>query len=527
MREYAISEGESMKLVACVATVLFCMFLLADVASADSSSNLGGAGSTPVESPLVVPQAEILTGGSGLQEAQQVQLTSPVAVSEREASRTRYENLDAEQADEVAEAAFPLLVSQPAGGLTNLPSGTRATSYLTDDAAQIVSGEGSHGVVASTAPIAVETSPGQHAPLDLSLAQSRGGFEPKTPLVGVQIPQQLSGGIQLVDSGIGLTPVFSGGAALNGSEGSLHGPSVFFANVLTDSDILVKATTFGFETDTLLRSVESPEELSFRVDMPSGASLSQSDGDDGPVQVVKEGTTLAEIPVPTARDANGTAVPVSLGVLGDILTLTVSHRLGQYRYPIDVDPTVEDKDLADCRCWGSSGWGVYTLNEGIFETKGLSEGGVETTQAFYEVPYTAGDWIYWYYLTQGLSRVYAWTANSHEEDGPNVETRLYMASSKGLESAVVKPPATGAAETTQCVKEGCAAAPVKEEGVQKAKESGAFFQDVVVASGSSAWNDKLLKVTVDVNQEEGPTPEVEGGETVYYGKYSNALYGGR
>jgi hypothetical protein len=517
-----------MKLVACVATVLSCVFLLAGVAAADSSSSLGGAGSTPAESPLVVPQSEILTGGNGLQEAQQVELTSPVAVSEREASRTRYENLDAEQADEVAETAFPALVSEPAGGLTNLPSGTTATSYLTDDAAQVVSSEGRHGVVASTVPIAVETSPGQHTPLDLSLTQSESGFEPKTPLVGVQIPQRLGDGVHLADSGIGLTPVSSGGAPLGGSEGALHGPSVFFANVLTDSDVLAKATTFGFETDTLLRSVESPQELSFRVDMPSGASLGQSEGNSGLVRVVREGATLAQIPMPTARDANGTAVPVSVSVSEDTLTLTVSHRSGQYRYPIDVDPTVEEKDLANCqRCWGSSGWAFYTPNEGIFEVTGLSEGGVETKQPFTGTPYVASDWAYWYYVTQGLSRVYAWTANSHEEDGPNIETRIYMASSKGLESAVAKPPASGSAETTQCVKEGCAVAPVKEEGTQKAKESGTFFQDFVATSGSSAWNDKLLKATIDINQEEGPSPAVEGGETVYYGKDSNALYGGR
>jgi hypothetical protein len=68
----------------------------------------------------------------------------------------------------------------------------------------------------------------------------------------------------------------AGGPPLGGSEGSLDGATVFYANTQTDIDTVVKPMTGGFDVKSVLRSVESPEQLHFRVGLPEGASLAQA-----------------------------------------------------------------------------------------------------------------------------------------------------------------------------------------------------------------------------------------------------------
>ena len=59
--------------------------------------------------------------------------------------------------------------------------------------------------------------------------------------------------------------------------------------------------------------------------------------------VQTDGHIVAAIQKPWAVDANGTQVPVSLSVRGDIVTMTVEHRDGAFAMPIIADP-----DLIDC-----------------------------------------------------------------------------------------------------------------------------------------------------------------------------------
>src|SRR6202034_2455277 len=185
----------------------------------------------------------------------------------------------------LAEEIFPGLVNELAGGPPKLPVGQAITGYPTDDTAQVDLGDGKRGVIESTVPMAVEAA-GQRVPIDLSLAASGDSFVPVRPLVGLQIPKRLSKGVQLAESGVSLTPVDGQGSTLGGSEGSVVGVSVLYANTLTDADTVVKPATSGFQMDTLLRSVESPGQLSFRVALPEGGSLSKIVVGSGSVQVV-------------------------------------------------------------------------------------------------------------------------------------------------------------------------------------------------------------------------------------------------
>lgn len=322
----------------------------------EGTSTRGGPGaSSSLGGSLVTPGSP--TQGEQAQAAEEAKLASPNTVAETEASRTKFEGLDTEAAIKLAGEAFPAVIDDPAGGPPKLPAGQSITGFPADDAAQVDLPEGKHAVIESTAPMAIETSPGHRTPVDLGLTEVRGMFEPKAPVVGVQVPKRLSDGVTLGSTGLSLTPVDAQGVPLEGSEGAIDGASVFYANTQTDSDTVVKPVTAGFETDTLLRSVASPQKLFFGVGLPEGASLAQGAAGSGAVQVVKEGTVIATVVAPGARDAAGTLVPVSMSVSGDTLVLSVADQANEYQYPIEVDPAITDEQLVESyRFPGPSNW---------------------------------------------------------------------------------------------------------------------------------------------------------------------------
>ncbi|MCW3018880.1 MAG: putative large secreted protein, partial [Solirubrobacterales bacterium] len=274
----------------------------------------GSAASASLDSSLVIPGSP--TEAEQLQAQQAAKRLSPEAMAARAASRTKFEGLDSQQAVELAGETFPALIDQPAGGPPTLPAGQSIHSYITADAAQLDLGEGKHGVIESMAPMAIEGPAGGWEPIDLGLRSAGGGFEPKRPIVAVRIPKRLSEGVQLADSGVSVTPVDAQGAALSGSEGMVDGASILYANTQTDTDTVVKPTTAGFAADAVLRSIASPQQLSFRVGLPSGATLVQPHPGEGNVEIVKEGKTVAVVMAPYAHDAVGTAVPVSVTATG-------------------------------------------------------------------------------------------------------------------------------------------------------------------------------------------------------------------
>jgi YD repeat-containing protein len=332
-----------------------------------SSSSGSGSSSSPVGGTLVVPEVQSLDEGQQAGDAEEAKLSNPEAVAEREASRTRFEGLGPEQARAEAAAAFPTTVEHPAGGPPPLSAGEKIVGFDEPNVARVDLGGGQVGVVESTVPMATQIASGAYAPVDLSLhGVGIGGFEPANPLVSVLIPKHLEEGVQLPGLGLSLTPVDSQGAPLGGAEGAGEGATVDFANTQTDTDTIVKPSSFGVSLDALIRSVESPEVLYYRVGMPQGARLVSSSGGLG-AEVLDEGVAIASIEAPTATDAAGTMVPVSMSVSGSTLVVTV-HVAGSYRYPILVDPqvvTVTESMTPSNWVFGQSGGYTSYSNGGI------------------------------------------------------------------------------------------------------------------------------------------------------------------
>jgi RHS repeat-associated protein len=493
-------------------------------AAAGSPAGRGSGASSPLGGGLVISGSP--TQGEQVRAAAEARRDSPEARIAREKSRTAFAGLSAGAAAKLAGEAFPESIDRPSGGPPQLPVGQRIVGYPADNAAQVDLGGGRHGVIASTAPLAVETSPGRRAPVDLALTEAPGAFQPARSAVALRIPKRLADGVQLGSAGVSLTPIGPNGAALNGSEGTVDGATVLYANTQTDADTVVKPLATGFEEDTLLRSVDSPSKLSFRVGVPAGASLLSAKDGSGAVDVVADGTVIAVVLAPSARDAEGTVVPVSMSVSsGNILVLTVDHRSGEYRYPIAVDPTVVDKSLK--RKGEQGNWTFTTDAEGVFyedlggEALGIEDKGTK---------FTEGQYGYVQYKTQGESQIYNF--RPYTQLGGDVyntyATYMAIAGSGGYESGPT-PTEIPVCKTT-CEKKW------SEVAAAGSNENSALFMTIATSSGHGYeveyyFENLMYGAEVAIVQKTGPSVSFdttdEMAETVYHEQYENPLYGGR
>jgi hypothetical protein len=484
------------------------------------SSGEGSGAPSPLGDALVTSGSPVQ--GEQMQAAEEAQLANPEAARIREESRTKFEGLDGEAAAQVAGEAFPQLVDESAGGPPKLPAGQSITGYVSDNAAQIDLPEGGHAVVESIEPLAIETSPGHREPLDLSLSETGGAFQPTRPEVAVHIPKQLVGGVQLQATGVSLTPVGANGAALGGSEGVLDGATVFYGDTGTDADTLVKPTTLGFEEDTLLRSVGSPDVLYFKVGLPAGASLVQARDGSGTMVVVKEGVTIATILPPDAQDAAGTAVPVSMSVSGDTLVLSVAGHAAEYQYPIEVDPEVkgEDSELLQ-NGKRPSNWEFYTSNGKKEHSANFASNascGEHWNKLSLETcgvhEYKEGESAFWMYQTRGVSKIYEFEG---ETEGSNKEDRIESIVELQHEGGVTEEKELLSNETTGPVEYARKALPKplcpKGEGscvsTSGNKENAVHFQQSVVNKPSSkySFSDAIDSGTVYISE-----PEIENAK---------------
>jgi sugar lactone lactonase YvrE len=473
----------------------------------------------------VVSGVQSLDGSQQTLNAEEARRNDPVAVAQREESRTKFENLDTEQAAKLASEAFPVVVDEQAGGLPRLPAGESVTGYPTDHAARVDLPGGGRGVVESLEPIAVETSPGQRAPVDLGLGDVGGAFEPRTPVVGVRLPKRLGEGVLVSGVGVSLTPVDGQGAVLGGSEGGVDGSVVLYANTQTDTDTVAKPTTLGFEVLSFLRSVESPQQLSFRVGLPQGASLVPVSDGSGAVRVVDEGTVLGTVLAPSARDAAGMLVPVSMTVAGNTLTVMVDHRLGQYQYPIVVDPSFNTKKDEHLTGYGSpTNWLFCTSHsakceheEGQFRSTGWGENGYLKDEA--SGSYKSPERAEFIYQTQGESHVQEFTYNTEESnnEGDNLESSVVIENESHVEEGKLLSVSKNASEAGTLV-----------SSIESYHNAAAYVQAASSETAGNHFTDTLKSAVVNIYQPSEVQPKITmdtTDEKLNGGQWINVLYG--
>jgi hypothetical protein len=126
--------------------------------------------------------------------------------------------------------------------------------------------------------------------------------------------------------------------------------SALYPGVDTDTDLLASATPRGVELFRLMRSPRSPDTQVLRLRLPAGDSLAKAPG--GGAQVSQGGKPVLSIGAAKAVDAQGVGVPVTMGVSGNSLRITVSRGKDDWAYPILVDPAIDSYANYDFPGWG-------------------------------------------------------------------------------------------------------------------------------------------------------------------------------
>jgi DNA-binding beta-propeller fold protein YncE len=421
----------------------------------------------------------------------------------------------------VARQAFPEAIDRPVDGL-NLPRGARVARYVADNAAQVVLPEGKRAIAESTGPLAVETGGGRRAPVDLGLLEKGGVFESARPVVGVVIPAHASQSVQLPEAGITLTQVDGAGNALGGAAGRIDGASVLYANTLRDSDTVVRPTPAGFSADAILRSVNSPDRLYFRLGVPAGATVKQVHAGVSPVVVSVAGRVLASVLPPVAHDAAGAIVPVFMTSQRNMLVVSVSAQ-GEHLWPIAVDPEVIDTNLVERESPKlKSNWVNEYSNATLFYNEPtISETIVKMSNASME----PGEWMATTYPTQGESRIFNAEAWVYEQV-LHGRSRFQILKSGAAESENVLDE-LGSAEwrpVSLCAHHG--ESPCKSTGGSSGNVLRYKQEEIEPESNLNALYSVFGYTKVYITQEKGPELSFNNTSSLIDEGRINVMYGG-
>jgi hypothetical protein len=317
------------------------------------------------------------------------------------ASRHRYGNRSNKAALSVARAKLQGDLTADVWQPIQLGAGEHIRRHL-GARALLVSRDGRSGdaVVESNVPLEVKDGSGQLAPVELALADRGSSLESTNPIVPVRYFKDARRGFSFERTGIGVHPEGAPGPAASAMQNA--GSKPFFANVAADTDFWVTPRPAGAQARWQLRSQSSPEVLTLDLDLPAGATLRLADA--GYAEVVQGQDVLAFVSPPAAVDASGQQVPVRYEVQGSKLRVIVSHRAGDFMYPIVVDP-----DFSERYDWVGGQWPGNPTFSGMGDWKGQDYGpfymfpgdstGVGGAGLYIlggAVAYTNGQWAEWY-----------------------------------------------------------------------------------------------------------------------------------
>lgn len=261
---------------------------------------------------------------------------------EREASRSKYENLSTAEALAIAKNQFRDEFTSPVLDATDL-EGVDVLELRGENTALVRDEEtGARRLLMSTDPLQVRRGTGMSA-VDLGLRESGDDFVPSSPSVLMRIEDDVERGVSFTSKGFSIGLEAAADPTPVESE-----DRVFYANARTDADFAVVPRGLGAEVLVQARSSDSPEEYRLLVDLPSGGRLREAvpdepiPGDEGPyaINVVDGDRVLGSVQQPIAYDAEGRPVRSSMRIDGDAIVLRVRHRGEDVRYPVLADPEV-------------------------------------------------------------------------------------------------------------------------------------------------------------------------------------------
>jgi hypothetical protein len=317
-------------------------------ASPDDGPDIGSPQSTELLQQRVAEMQQ-------QQQGHQQWLQTGTAEQQRVSSETAFDSLNGAEASDLLERKFgdqlattqaldPDQIGRFANDYAAQVGGAVATQAAAPSPDQIPIGrpmsipldQHPGDEVVSNVPLRARDDTGLKEPTDLSLENQGNALEPANPVVDTELPDNLGRDFHLDGNG-GLDIALAG--ATNASATRVGETGVLYPNAQTDTDLLVSAQPTGVELSTQLRSPESPQTERLTLQLPPGAELREEQG--GFVSIIDGDETLGLVHPPTASDAQGQEIPVSLSAEGDTLVIKASYDDPNVAFPILVDPQID------------------------------------------------------------------------------------------------------------------------------------------------------------------------------------------
>lgn len=339
------------------------------------------------------------------------QLVDPQAAKE-----LPHRDLNRADAEALAESVFGPVLESSAGPFGDL----QVEEFLADNAAIVAPTQPSAAVtiggekaaeeeaenatgpllLESTLPLRTENEAGQNRVVDLDLEHDEGELQPANPLIDVGIPDELGEGIELSTSSIELDV----SEAAEGRVPSVIAENVaFYPNVAKDTDFAVATTPTGVETFTQLRSADAPQSQILRLGLDAGTTLGETT--EGGAIAKSGGEEVLKVLPPTALDANGNEVPVTLEVSGHSLVLRALTDEAT-AFPVLLDPFVSE-------AWP---WNEKNTNLGMDAGNGVGTGSWRSARN--TLAYSATSYVPWMempsplgYRMNGLTLTSGWNSS--------------------------------------------------------------------------------------------------------------------
>ncbi len=262
------------------------------------------------------------------------------AKDERKRSKAAHKGKSRGEAVALAREKHPRFIEEPVFDGPDLEQGERIVRYLPDDTGAVIDrGPGEQdALVESLVPL----RDADRVPIDLGLEDRGGALAPENPLVETVVSKDLEAGAQLPDIGVRVVPDVASPAV----EPAVVEDRVFFANSDPDTDLWFAPKPGGFEVLYQLRSPESPESFELDFALPAGAELRRAQTPDGEpseaIEIAQGAETLATVEPPYAVDAQGTEVPARYELMGNTVSVVLTHRQKDVAYPVALDPAVTE-----------------------------------------------------------------------------------------------------------------------------------------------------------------------------------------
>ncbi|HEX6204906.1 MAG TPA: DUF6531 domain-containing protein [Solirubrobacterales bacterium] len=326
-------------------------------------------------------------------------LETPQAASEREDSEYAYVDLTAGDEANLLRSLFAAQLeaidADPARALVDV-----TIERLDSPTEALVTLDGEKALLESEVPLRAPEEDGDLHKVELGLEETRAGYEPANPLVDLSLPDSAQDPIGIGDEGLAITPV--------GTDATVATPigeeDLLLPATHEDTSLLLSPIAGGLELSAMLASRNSPQELTFDVSLPQGASLRAAES--GGAEVVgADGEPTATITAPHAVDAQGTEVPAALAVEGNRLSILVPHQGLDVAYPLFVDPEINESfnGGSNLGYWNWAWSGVAGAEDYIGRTSCIVTcwGSGLYVRARSNFTYPAGSWGRWWFTPQG------------------------------------------------------------------------------------------------------------------------------